>query len=83
MADLIQLGGYTAVQYCGGPTMHFKIGRKDFEGSKTTPAQISGDSSESKPSVERLDGMNLTPQEHVALMGSYTLGFLDPKDKSK
>jgi catalase (peroxidase I) len=28
-ADLIQLGGYAAVQYCGGPTMIFKMGRKD------------------------------------------------------
>jgi L-ascorbate peroxidase len=26
-ADLIQLGGYTAVEYCGGPSMLFKMGR--------------------------------------------------------
>jgi catalase (peroxidase I) len=30
-ADLIQLGGYAAVEYCGGPTMLFKMGRLDAE----------------------------------------------------
>jgi len=29
--DLIQLGAYTAVEYCGGPTMDFKSGRVDAE----------------------------------------------------
>ena len=28
-ADLIQLGGYAAVEYCGGPAMIFNMGRKD------------------------------------------------------
>ncbi len=31
LADLIQMGGYTAVEYCGGPTMNFRIGRADAE----------------------------------------------------
>ncbi len=30
-SDLLQLGGYTAVEYCGGPSMIFKMGRKDCE----------------------------------------------------
>lgn len=30
-ADLIQLGGYAAVEYCGGPSMIFKMGRKDVD----------------------------------------------------
>ena len=30
-ADLIQLGGYCAVEYCGGPVMEFKMGRVDAE----------------------------------------------------
>ena len=30
-ADLIQLGGYAAVEYCGGPSMIFKMGRVDTE----------------------------------------------------
>ena len=28
-ADLIQLGGYAAVEYCGGPSMIFRMGRED------------------------------------------------------
>lgn len=30
-SDLIQLAGYTAVEYCGGPSMIFRMGRKDLE----------------------------------------------------
>ena len=30
-ADLIQLGGYAAVEYCGGPSMIFKMGRIDTD----------------------------------------------------
>ena len=30
-ADLIQLGGYAAVEYCGGPAMIFKMGRVDVD----------------------------------------------------
>jgi len=29
--DLIQLGGYTAIQYMGGPAMIFRMGRPDVE----------------------------------------------------
>jgi catalase (peroxidase I) len=29
IADLIQLGGYAAVEYCGGPQMVFRMGRQD------------------------------------------------------
>jgi cytochrome c peroxidase len=32
-SDLIQLGGYCAVEYCGGPSMIFRMGRKDVEAS--------------------------------------------------
>ena len=31
MADLIQLGGYAAVEYCGGPAMIFNMGRESVE----------------------------------------------------
>ena len=30
-ADLIQLGGYAAVEYAGGPSMVFRMGRQDAE----------------------------------------------------
>ncbi len=32
MSDIIQLGGYAAVEYCGGPSMVFKMGREDVHG---------------------------------------------------
>jgi catalase (peroxidase I) len=32
-ADLIQLGGYAAVEYTGGPAMLFRMGRVDAEES--------------------------------------------------
>jgi len=28
--DLLQLAGYTAVEYCGGPSMVFRMGRHDI-----------------------------------------------------
>jgi catalase (peroxidase I) len=34
---LIQLGGYAAVEYCGGPTMIFRMGRVDAEESEINP----------------------------------------------
>ena len=30
-SDLIQLGGYAAVEFCGGPAMIFNSGRKDID----------------------------------------------------
>ena len=28
-ADLIQLGGYAAIEYTGGPILNFRMGRED------------------------------------------------------
>ena len=36
-ADLIQLGGNCAVEYCGGPVMLFRMGRVDAEENEATP----------------------------------------------
>ena len=36
MNDLIQLAGYTSVEYCGGPSMVFRMGRKDYEESEVS-----------------------------------------------
>lgn len=35
-SDLIQLGGYAAVEYTGGPTMLFRMGRLDVEEKEVT-----------------------------------------------
>ena len=83
-ADLIQLGGYAAVEYCGGPSMVFRMGRRDV----TSEADATASSEES--SIATLDAhrnslivarmqnpvTGLTPQEFVALMGMHTLGFM-------
>ena len=36
MNDLIQLAGFTAVEYCGGPAMVFRMGRTDVSETDTT-----------------------------------------------
>ena len=35
-SDLIQLGGYAAVEYCGGPSMIFQMGRTDVTSEADT-----------------------------------------------
>jgi len=48
-ADLIQLGGYAAVEYTGGPSLIFRMGRIDAEESETN-ARLA-DSSDSNETV--------------------------------
>lgn len=38
--DLIQLGGYTAVEYCGGPSMIFRMGRKDHKDEEAATNEV-------------------------------------------
>jgi len=85
ISDLIQLGGYTAVEYCGGPAMLFKMGRSDVvdESSASTEVAIQSESHENAVQVSKFQGMNLTPAEYVALMGSYTLGFANDENKTR
>jgi catalase (peroxidase I) len=84
-ADLIQLGGYTAVEYCGGPSIEFRMGRKDIESEgEASNALVTTESShENAVIVHKLHKMNLSPEEYVALMGSYTLGFASDDNKTK
>ena len=85
-ADLIQLGGYTAVEYCGGPSMIFRMGRQDVEteGEASNALAITGDSShENAVMVKKFDMMGLQPEEYVAIMGSHTLGFHSDSNKGK
>jgi L-ascorbate peroxidase len=84
-SDLIQLGGYTAVEYCGGPSMIFRMGRKDVEteGEASTAVAVLDDSHENSVMVSKFDMMGLDADEYVALMGSYTLGFVNDDNKGK
>lgn len=86
MSDIIQLGGYVAVEYCGGPSMIFKMGRQDVEteGEASNALQIIPDAShENAVMVQKFDMMGLEPEEYVAIMGSYTLGFARDDNKGK
>lgn len=86
ISDLIQLGGYTAVEYCGGPAMIFKMGRKDIESeheASSNSVQVQAASHENAVQVAKFDMMGLSAEEYVALMGSYTLGFANDENKTK
>lgn len=84
-SDLLQLGGYTAVEYCGGPSMIFRMGRRDAEseGSASDAVAVTGSEHENAVEVRRMKMMGLNPQEYVALMGQFTLGFANDDNKSK
>jgi cytochrome c peroxidase len=84
LSDLLQLGGYTAVEYCGGPSMIFRMGRKDIEteGEASNALALTG-SHENAVMVQKFDTMGLLPEEYVAIMGSYTLGFASDENKGK
>lgn len=71
-ADLIQLGGYAAVEYAGGPSMVFRMGRVDAEESDL-PQLTHG--SESSSMVEKVQNLGFSRREFTTLMGSHTLGF--------
>jgi catalase (peroxidase I) len=51
-ADLIQLGGYAAVEYTGGPVMLFRMGRNDADPNKEhTPEERLPDAREGKNNI--------------------------------
>ena len=76
-ADLIQLGGYAAVEYAGGPAMLFRMGRQDApeSDSVTTQGRLPDPYEGRKGILEKFIRMGFTKAEFVALMGSHTLGF--------
>jgi len=82
-SDLLQLGGYAAVEYCGGPSMLFKMGRHDVltEGDSHAASEetaiVAQDTHRNSLIVARLqsEAAGLSPEEFVALMGIHTLGF--------
>lgn len=79
-ADLIQLGGYAAVEYCGGPSMIFQMGREDVT-SEADAIEHAKESNGSSLVVQGLAQSNLQPEEFVALMGTNTLGFVGNEKK--
>ena len=71
-SDLIQLGGYAAVEYAGGPSMVFRMGRKDAVESELPQLTHGSDSSSM---IEKVANFGFSRREFVTLMGSHTIGF--------
>lgn len=72
-SDLLQLGGYAAVEYAGGPSMVFRMGRQDAEEHDVvSDANAVGNE---QNVLARFKSNGFSNQEFVALMGSHTLGF--------
>jgi len=80
MADLIQLGGYAAVEYCGGPSMIFQMGRTDIK-SEADTIDHSAETNGSSLVIQGLAQSNLSSEEFVALMGVNTIGFAGNEKK--
>ena len=61
------------------------MGRKDIEseGDASNALAIVDSSHENSVIVNKLNMMGLSPQEYVALMGSYTPGFASDDNKGK
>ena len=75
-ADLIQIGGYAAVEYCGGPQMVFRMGREDVAG-ESDAVKHDKETYNNSLNVARLQSLKLSPEDYVALIGgSQTLGFV-------
>ena len=75
ISDLIQLGGYAAVEYCGGPQMIFRMGRDVVHGEDEA-VHHEQETIYNSLNAKRLLKLNLAPEDFVALMGgSHTLGF--------
>jgi hypothetical protein len=80
VSDMIQLGGYAAVEYCGGPQMVFRMGRTDVEGEKDT-VQHEQEAHYGSLIVSGLTKQKLAPEEFVAMMGSFNIGFRGEEKK--
>ena len=74
-ADLIQIGGYVAVEYAGGPAMPFRFGRQDAEEADCTE---NGRLPDAKQGVDHLrfifNRMGFNDQEITTLSGAHCLG---------
>ena len=74
-ADLIQIGGYSAVEFAGGPTMNFRFGRVDVPASGCTE---DGRLPDAKQGVDHLRTifyrMGFDDKEITTLSGAHCLG---------
>lgn len=82
-ADLIQVAGYTACDYCKGPSMTFRFGRKEAGDDYTpTPSDRLPDATQGVQHLRDIFyRMGFDDKEIVALSGAHTLGRAH-KDRS-
>ena len=78
--DILQIGGYAAVEYCGGPQMIFQMGRDHVE-AELDVIEHEPETYNGSLVVSGLTQMGLTPEEFVAMMGSFTIGFVGEERK--
>ena len=85
ISDLIQLGGASAVEYCGGPFLELRVGRQDIEDQHFVAESTAFP--ELEMNIEEIRSkyspIGFTDEEIVALFGYRTLGFLSNKDNDK
>jgi cytochrome c peroxidase len=71
-SDLIQLGGYAAIEYCGGPSMRFRSGREDHltESDEMNTSRMPDDNDRKAMIYAKMIRAGFTKQEFVAILGS-------------
>jgi len=84
VSDLIQMGGYAAIEYCEGPSMLFRM-RRHYEIDREVAQKVAADDTTAPHSNSNLvsglsklqSGEHLTAEEFVAIYGGlHTLGFV-------
>ena len=65
--------------------MVFRMGRKDLENEDEAcnAVAVTNKSYENSVQVAKFEFMGLAPEEYVALMGNYTIGFANDENKTR
>jgi catalase (peroxidase I) len=84
VADLVQLAGVAAVEYCGGPSINFRIGRVDSHNESEIPKETTSEFDWNINQIkDKYYSLGFSDEEMVSLFGGRTLGFRDLTGKHK
>jgi catalase (peroxidase I) len=85
ISDLIQIGGASAVEYCGGPYIELKVGRIDIDNDHSAADHTNFPELEMNAAEirERYSKLGFSDDLIVALFGYRTLGFLSNNDNHR